>query len=160
MFRVIASGLVLSLITSPVLAIDDPTLDPADVESFFDALMPRQLETYDIPGATVAVVADGETLFANGYGVASVETNQPVVADRTLFHVGSITKLFVWTAVMQLAERGRLDLHADVNTYLEFEIPDTYTEPITLAHLLTHTPGFEDKKSNLFAFSTDDLVSR
>jgi CubicO group peptidase (beta-lactamase class C family) len=154
----ILSVLILGLIAQPAFAIGNPALDPADLRVFFDALVPRQLEEYSIPGATISVVVDGEMAFAKGYGVANVETGQPVIADRTLFHVGSITKLFVWTAVMQLAEQGKLDLHADVNTYLDFEIPDTYPEPITLAHLLTHTPGFEDKKSNLFAFSTDDLV--
>ena len=50
------------------------------------------------------------------------------------------------TAVMQLVEEGKLDLNADVNTYLEdFKIPDTYPQPITLHHLLTHTAGFEDR---------------
>jgi CubicO group peptidase (beta-lactamase class C family) len=46
---------------------------------------------------------------------------------------------------MQLAEQGKLDLDADINTYLDFHIPDTYPQPITLKHLLTHTSGFEDR---------------
>lgn len=44
---------------------------------------------------------------------------------------------------MQLIEQGRLDLQADVTTYLDFRIPATYPQPIMLAHLLTHTAGFE-----------------
>ena len=59
-------------------------------------------------------------------------------ADRTLVRVGSLSKLLTWTAVMQLAEQGRVDLHADVNQYLaDVRIPATYAQPVTLAHLGT-----------------------
>ena len=63
-----------------------------------------------------------------------------------MFRPGSVSKLFTWTAVMQLKEQGKLDLDTDVNTYLKtFKIKDTYPgEPVTLRHILTHTPGFED----------------
>ena len=42
---------------------------------------------------------------------------------------------------MQLVEQGKLDLDADINTYLDFRIPDTYPQPVTLKHLMTHTSG-------------------
>jgi len=120
-------------------------LDAAAVAAFFDAALPQQLAEYSIPGAAVAVVKNGAILFAQGYGYADLAAQQAASADQTLFRTGSAAKLFTWTAVMQLAEQGKLDLHSDVNTYLTgFEIPDTYPEPITLAHLLTHTAGFED----------------
>ena len=100
--------------------------------------------------ATVSVVKDGKLLFAKGYGVANIEESRQVVASETLFRIGSVTKLFTWTAVMQLVEQGRLDLNADVNSYLEaLEIPDTYPQPITMADLMTHTPGFEDRQLGL-----------
>jgi CubicO group peptidase (beta-lactamase class C family) len=67
-----------------------------------------------------------------------------VVAERTLFRVASVGKLFVWTAVMQLVEQGRLDLDADVNMYLEdLRVPATYPQLLTLAHLMAHAGGFE-----------------
>jgi CubicO group peptidase (beta-lactamase class C family) len=98
-----------------------------ELEAFFDGIAPLQLDTYQIPGATVSVVKDGALLFAKGYGSADVANQVPVQADRTLFHIGSITKLFAWTAVMQLLGQGKLDLHADVNRYLEDpQIPATY----------------------------------
>jgi CubicO group peptidase (beta-lactamase class C family) len=132
--------------------------NPAETRSFFDAVIPAQLAMYGIPGATVAVVKDGALLFAEGYGVSNVETGAPMRAE-TLTRIGSISKLFTWTAVMQMVEQGKLDLHADVNTYLSgFEVPETFAEPITVAHLLTHTPGFEDKIYNLFGFDTDVLI--
>ena len=137
----------------------DRLIDPAELEGFLDDLVARQLTEYHIPGASVAVVKDGRLLFANGYGYADLERRTPVVADQTLLRVGSVAKLFTWTAVMQLVEQGTLDLHADVNTYLaDFTIPATYPAPITLAHLLTHTAGFEDRQLGITVSSADDLV--
>ncbi len=93
-------------------------LDRAALEAFFDGLIGAQREAFHVPGATVSVVQNGKLLFAKGYGYANVEQRTPVAADTTLFRVGSVSKLFVWTAVMQLVEQGKLDLNADVNTYL------------------------------------------
>jgi CubicO group peptidase (beta-lactamase class C family) len=119
-------------------------LDSAALGAFFDGLFGAQREAYHVPGASVAVVQNGAMIFARGY--ADVERRTPVAADKTLFRVASISKLFVWTAVMQLVEQGKLDLDADVNTYLkDFKIPPTYQQPITLANLMTHTLGFEDR---------------
>jgi CubicO group peptidase (beta-lactamase class C family) len=56
-------------------------------------------------------------IFAKGYGYADVDKRNCVLANETLFQVGSVSKLFVWTAVMQLAEQGKLDLNADINVY-------------------------------------------
>lgn len=113
--------------------------------AFFDELIPAQLDRRRIPGAVVAVVRAGEPTFTRGYGLADLDRRVPVDPDTTLFHIGSNGKLFTWTAVMQLVEQGRLDLDADINAYLEFRVPATYPEPITLAHLMTHTAGFENR---------------
>ncbi|PTL82085.1 serine hydrolase [Vitiosangium sp. GDMCC 1.1324] len=135
--------LVLAL-AAPARAEVPPRDDTASWESRVDSLVTRQLTAYRIPGATVAVVRDGRVVLARGYGDADAEHHTPVEAARTLFRVASIGKLFVWTAVMQLAEQGRLDLDADINTYLgDVRIPATYPQPITLAHLMAHTGGFE-----------------
>ncbi len=113
--------------------------DPMELEAIMDGMITSQLNTYHIPGATVSVVKDGKLIFAKGYGYADIEKWTPVVADRTLFRPGSVSKLFVWTAVMQLVEEGKLDLNEDVNAYLtDFNIPPTYPQPITLSNLMTH----------------------
>ncbi|MBN1426792.1 MAG: serine hydrolase [Anaerolineae bacterium] len=132
--------------------------DPGDLDAFVDGIMATQLTAYHFPGATVAVVKDGELLFAKGYGYADLSTLKPVEADQTLFHPGSVSKLFTWTAIMQLVEQGEIDLDADVNTYLDFTIPATYPEPITLRHLMTHTPGFEDRSIGLFVATAAELI--
>ena len=123
----------------------------ADVETFLDGIVPLQLGLSDIAGATVSVVKDGKLLFAKGYGYADVQKKQPVSAQDTLFRPGSISKLFTWTAVMQLFEQGKLDLDRDVNAYLDFKIPDAFGQPITLKNILTHTPGFEEQIKDLFS---------
>lgn len=124
--------------------------DPAELEAFLDGLMMAHMTEKHIAGATVAVVRDGAVLLAKGYGFADVAERRRVDAERTLFRIGSVTKLFTWTAVMQLVEAGQLDLDADVATYLDFEIPATFDQPITMRHILTHTPGFEEDSRDLF----------
>jgi len=133
--------------------------DPAELAAFLDDLLAQQLAERHIPGASVAVVKDGQLFFAKGYGYANLEQRTRLVADRTLLRVGSIAKLFTWTAVLQLVEQGKLDLNADVNTYLaDVRIPATYPAPITLAHLLTHTAGFEDRQLGITVSSASGLV--
>jgi CubicO group peptidase (beta-lactamase class C family) len=134
-----------------------PELTRADFEPVLDALMPSQLRNRNIAGAVISVVKDGHVLFQKGYGYADVEEKKPVVPDQTLFRPGSISKLFTATAVMQLVEQGKLDLDRDVNEYLDFPIPATYPEPITLRQLLTHTGGFEETLKNLFVAHATDI---
>ncbi len=133
--------------------------DPVELEAFLDELLARQLAERHIPGASLAVVKDGRLFFAKGYSYANLEQRTPLVADQTLVRVGSIAKPFTWTAVLQLVEQGKLDLNADVNTYLaDFQIPATYPAPITLAHLLTHTAGFEDWQLGITVSSAGGLL--
>ncbi len=154
----LAAGLALAG-SAPTRAAPErlgPT-DPAEVEAFFDGLLAAEMEARHFPGAVVVVVRDGAVLFAKGYGYADVEARIPVDPATTLFRPGSVSKLFVWTAVMQLVEQGRLSLDEDVNTYLDFEIPATFPEPITLKNLMTHTPGFEDRGDGLFKLDPAEM---
>jgi CubicO group peptidase (beta-lactamase class C family) len=168
---ILALAMCLTVVTAsaaPVVAHNSSTseatpserlTDPAELEVFLDELLSRQLAENHIPGASVAVVKDGHLFFAKGYGYANLEQHTPLVANQTMVRVGSVAKLFTWTAVMQLVEQGKLDLNADVNTYLaDVTIPATYPAPITLAHLLTHTAGFEERQSGITVSSADKLV--
>ena len=129
---------------APAQSVAAHELTAADLESFLDGLMPAQIEREDTAGAVVAVVKDGQVLFAKGYGYSDMAKRTPVTPDATLFRIASISKLFVWTSVMQLVEQGKLDLNRDVNDYLDFKIPPAYGKPITLRNLVTHTSGFEE----------------
>jgi len=145
---------------SPPPAASSDGLDDKEIDAFLSPLVTEQLERGQIPGAQVAVVSEGKLQFARGYGFADLERATPATADQ-IFRAGSVSKLFTWTAVMQLVEEGKLDLEMDVNAYLtNFKIPSTYPQPITLAHLLTHTAGFEERNSNgaIYAATATDLL--
>jgi len=133
-------------------------LSATDLEPFLDGLMPAQIERENIAGAVVSVVKDGKLLFAKGYGYADMEKHRPVTADATLFRPGSISKLFTWTAVMQLVEQGKLDLDKDVNTYIDFTIPPDFGKPITLRNIMTHTSGLEETVRDLFVADAQHLT--
>jgi len=129
-----------------------------ELASFLNITMSAELSTYHIPGATVALVKNGTLFYANGYGYADVANKTPVDANATLFEIGSVGKLFTWTAVMQLVEEGKIDLHADVNTYLkDFKIPATFPQPITMENLMTHTAGFETQPEGVAVSNPKDI---
>ncbi len=142
--------LLLLLIVSDAGAVDTSKLTATDLETFLEGVMPLQLEREDIAGAVISVVKDGEMIFARGYGYADVKNRKPVSPDATLFRPGSVSKLFTWTAVMQLVEQGKLDLDRDVNEYIDFKIPAKFGKPVTLRNIMTHTPGFEETAKDLF----------
>lgn len=133
--------------------------DPKELEAFIDGIMAANLEANHIAGATISVVKDGQLFFTKGYGYANFKSRTPVLPDRTMFRPGSVSKLFTWTAVMQLYEQGKLSLDADINSYLkEFQIPPTFPQPITLNNLLSHTPGFEERGTGMAARTAQDLM--
>jgi CubicO group peptidase (beta-lactamase class C family) len=133
--------------------------NPVELGTFIDNVIASAMNTDQFPGAVVTVVKDGQLFFQKGYGYADLEKRTPVDPSTTIFRIGSTTKLFTWTAVMQLAEQGKLDLEKDVNTYLDFKIPGTFSESITLKNLLSHTPGFEERNDGHFATRAEDLTS-
>jgi CubicO group peptidase (beta-lactamase class C family) len=123
---------------------DAHPLEKADLAAFFDGLVPLQMERSDVAGATVLVMKDGKELLKKGYGYSDVTKKAAVDPDTTMFRLASISKLFTWVSVMQLAEQGKLDIDADVNNYLDFKIAPAFGKPITLRNLMTHTGGFEE----------------
>jgi len=129
-----------------------PRLNAADLEAWMDGLMPAALRSAGVPGAVVVVVKDGQPLLQKGYGYADWEKGLPVDPARTLFRPGSISKLFTWTAVMQLVEQGKLDLDADLNRYLDFTVPGRNGKALTLRHVLTHTTGLEETGRGLIVY--------
>ncbi|MBM0278541.1 serine hydrolase domain-containing protein, partial [Micromonospora tarensis] len=128
-------------------------LTGSDVDAWLDGLLPAALDRTDIAGATVAVVHHGKIVSVRGYGYADTGRAGvgavPVDPDRHLFRMGSVSKLVTATAVLQLVQSGQLDLDADVETYLDFDLPRRFERAVTLRHLLTHTAGFEERISGL-----------
>jgi CubicO group peptidase (beta-lactamase class C family) len=141
--------------TGPVNA--TPAMTAADVGAWLDGFMPNAIRQADVAGAVVAVVKDGAVLVERGYGFADVEKQRPMDPERTLVRPGSVSKLFTWTAVMQLVEQGKLDLDADVNQYLDFKIPAFNGKPVTLRNTMTHTAGFEETLKHLILEEGADM---
>ncbi|HEU4956351.1 MAG TPA: serine hydrolase domain-containing protein [Sphingomicrobium sp.] len=133
-------------------------LSKTDVDAWLDGYMPYAIARGDIAGAVVVVVKDGQVLTQRGYGFSDIEKRKPVSPETTLFRPGSVSKLFTWTAVMQLVEQGKIDLDKDVNTYLDFKIPERNGKPITMRNIMTHTAGFEETVRHLIHDNPDKLV--
>ena len=129
------------------------------LEDFCDNFFQGRIGQAQLPGAVVAVVQNDQIVFTKGYGFADVDRQTPVMPKRTLFRVASVSKLLTATAALQLVERGRLGLHDDVNRYLHrFQVPAIYPEPVTLAHLLTHTAGFDQRGIGMMARRAEDVI--
>jgi CubicO group peptidase (beta-lactamase class C family) len=128
-------------------------LDAPDLEAWLDGLLPYALKSGDIAGGVVAVVKDGNVLLQKGFGYADVGRQLPMDPVRTMIRAGSTSKLFTWTAVMQLVEQGKLDLNRNVDDYLDFKVSPTGGKPITMLDLMNHRAGFEEGLKDIL---TDD----
>lgn len=149
----------VTLAGSPVaLSADGPhALTKPDVEAWLDGLMLFAIQRGDIAGGVVVVVKDGAILSQSGYGFCDAAARTPVDPALTLFRAGSVSKLFTWTAVMQLVEQGKIDLDADVNRFLDFKIPSRDGKAVTMRNLMTHTPGFDEISRNLIITDAKNL---
>ncbi|HSH03128.1 MAG TPA: serine hydrolase domain-containing protein [Anaerolineae bacterium] len=136
------------------------SIDPVELETFVNDFFATKMEEFGIPGLAFIMVKDNQVFLSKGYGFADIDNGIAIDPTETVFRVGSVSKLFAATAIMQLAEQDLLDLHGDINQYLTVtEIPDTYSEPITPYHLLTHTAGFEDRIIRVLTFEPADVLS-
>ena len=135
-----------AVVLSPASLLANPALnDRVALEAFVDGVIESQMEEKHVAGVTVAIVFEDDLILAKGYGYADVENKIPVDPHKTLFQIQSVTKLFTWTALMQLYEQGKVDLDTDVNQYLKtLKIPDTFPQPITIRHLMAHTSGLDE----------------
>jgi CubicO group peptidase (beta-lactamase class C family) len=146
--RTRAAKLFLDRANRPVkIEIDDElVIERADAfPAYVDGVMHREMEREKIPGAAFAFVKDGRIELMKGYGLANVETQSRVDPENTLWRVGSISKTFTATAMVLLAEDGRVQLAADAQQYLSrVRIPENYPLQVTVADLLMHTAGFDE----------------
>ncbi|MCL2572997.1 MAG: beta-lactamase family protein [Defluviitaleaceae bacterium] len=154
-FRIAAAMLVLACMLIPSLAVyasQTPSgISFDDLESRIDAIMAEHVGI-TTPGAAVVIMHEGEIILSRGYGYADIERGIPVDPAATIFEHGSIGKVFVYVATMQLVERGLLDLDADIGTYLPEEIMSQldFTYTVTMRDLLNHAAGFEEVLLGLF----------
>jgi CubicO group peptidase (beta-lactamase class C family) len=151
-------GLLLFLAAAAASA-EQPQVAQAEFEQFLDELIQPRLDKGVLSNVSVALVYHNKLVVSRGYGFADQAAAQKLDPTQHLIRPGSVSKLLTWTAVMQLAERGLIDLDADINSYLDFTIPAHPSGPVTMRHLMTHRAGFEDVLRDLMATSPEQLVS-
>ncbi len=114
------------------------------IEGKLDSYLHDLTETFELSGLAVGVVQENEIVYAKGFGVRSIETEEPVT-PTSLFHMASISKPFVATAIAQLVERETVDLDQPVVDYLPyFRLDDDRYRDVTVQHMLSHVSGMPD----------------
>lgn len=127
---------------------------PAPDFSSLDAVIRKELQETNTPGASIAIVMGDRVVFTRGYGVANVETGE-AVRPEMLFRLGSTTKMITAATVVLLAERGRLGLHEPVSKYIPRLDPKLAS--LTPHQLLTHTSGLFDE-APMFGSHNDEAM--
>ena len=90
----------------------------SSLEQELGSLVPEWLDRWQVPGVAVAVVKDG-SIWTQGYGYADLAPRKPIDPSATTFRVASLSKLLTATAALQLVDKGKLELHADIEPYLK-----------------------------------------
>lgn len=127
------------------------------VEAVADSVWARAAATTTIPGAIVVVVGPDGPLLVKGYGVRDIRTREPIDPERTLFQIGSTTKLFTAILALQAVDEGKLTLDQDLRgLYPDLRFKDRYDAPVTLRQMLTHRAGFD---SDVSGFMTEDSAA-
>ena len=134
-------------------ALDDATV--AKIETLVEEIM----ASGQVPGAAVGIVKDGELVYAEGFGVTELGSDEPVTPD-SIFHMGSVAKTATAVAIMQLVEAGKIDLDAPLTEYLpDFTLADPDLGEVTIRRLLSHTAGMPDPIDWLAEYQDENLRS-
>lgn len=155
-------AVVVVLTAAPAAAAQEqaPAIDPAALRTFVDGFFTAAVVEEPVPGVAVSAVQGGRTILSAGYGVPEAGGTQEVDPRRTRFRVGELSQVATAVAALQLVETGQLELNVDVNRWLTgVTVPDTYPEPVTLAHLLTHTAGLADPPAATLTRDADEVGS-
>ncbi len=152
-------GRLLGAAASPAAALAPAgPNDPAEIEAFVDGFWRERMQPLGIPGAVFVLVKGDTRLVAKGYGLVNVEKGEAVDPQKSLFAVGSVSKAVTASAVLQLVERGQLDLQAPVNSYLKsFQLDESCSAGLSTTDLLTHSAGFDERVIGAFVLSAADL---
>jgi len=154
-----AAGVNAASARRPQRTAPDP-FEPHRLGAFVDSIVTREMKREGIPGAAFVFVRHGRVIYERGYGMANVAQRRPVDPHRTIWRIGSITKTFTATSVMQLVDRGLVHREADVNLYLSrVKVPDRYGLPVTVTDLLRHTAGFDEIRPGTQAPSRDSVLT-
>lgn len=129
-----------------------------EIDTFLQSL----IDTAGIPGITIAITKDDGTIYSKAFGVTNVQTKEKLETTH-IFHIASVSKTFTATAVMQLAEKGRINIDSPLVTYLPyFKLNDDRYKNITIKQMLNHTSGMPDVEDYEWekAFADDDAAEK
>ncbi len=134
-------------------------VDLASVHSYIDSLALAEMDNAHIPGSVIVVIQDSSEVYIKGFGFADVENQVSVDPTLTGFRIASVTKTFTATAVMQLVEKGLINVHTPISNYLP---DDNFSflkdEPMTVHQLLTHTAGIDLTDIGDAALTPDKVI--
>jgi CubicO group peptidase (beta-lactamase class C family)/D-alanyl-D-alanine dipeptidase len=139
---ILAVGLLAGLpgFADAQVKVDPPAKYQALVKKL-EAFIAREVKDKGLPALSIALMDDQAVAWAHGFGFADPGKKRAATAE-TVYRVGSVSKLFTDIAVMQLVERGQLDLDAPVTKYLpDFKPANPFKKPITLRQLMAHRSG-------------------
>jgi CubicO group peptidase (beta-lactamase class C family) len=136
--------LFLIILLAPITAVAQGVDPLSRLRTELEPKIIEEIQHSRLPGFAIGVVKDGKLIYAKGFGVAKLGGNQPITS-KSLFHMASVTKTFVATAVMQLVEQGKIDLNTPLVTYLPyFRLNDERYRTVTIREMLSHTSGIPD----------------
>lgn len=125
----------------------DLIINQKELDEYVTRLFDEEMNINHIPGAAIVITQGNKVLLSKGFGYSDLATKEKVSPESTVFRIGSVSKVFVADSAMQLEEKGEIDLHEDISSYLKtVEIKNPYSDPITMHHLLTHTSGLDDQR--------------
>jgi D-alanyl-D-alanine carboxypeptidase len=135
-----AVSMSVMLLAVGVAPAQSPTELSGETRSQIDQIVRQVLDDTGVPSASVAVVKDGSLAYAHAYGNARLEPSTPATSEMR-YKIGSISKQFTATAILMLAEQGKLSLDDPVSRF----VPDlTRANEVTIRQLLSHTSGYQD----------------
>ena len=136
--RLVSTAFLLSLLVSMPATAQGPAALPADKVAKIEAAITTLMSSKHIPGLSIAIVSDNQLRWQSGYGIADLENSVPAKA-ATVYRTASVAKPITAVAVMQLVERGKIDLDVPIQKY----VPTFPTKPwpITTRQLLGHLSG-------------------
>jgi CubicO group peptidase (beta-lactamase class C family) len=144
-YAAILSLFLLSAAASAqALAVKSGGTEPERLRAELEPRINDEIQQGHVPGFAIGVIRDGKLIYSKGFGVAKLGGGAPITS-KSLFHMASVTKTFVATAVMQLAEQGKIDLDSPVTRYLPyFRLADERYRLIKVRQMLSHTSGIPD----------------
>src|SRR5579859_1782786 len=157
----LATLVVVSISFAPSPANRGPTADFSPAVAALDAYITREVKDKGFPSLAIALVDDQSIVWSKGFGHADMKGTVPATAD-TVYRVGSVSKLFTDIGIMQLVEKGILDLDAPVTKYVpDFQPRNQFNKPITLRMLMAHRSGLvrEPPMGNYFDPTTPSLAA-